>query len=164
MASGPSPPRTALPFEPGSLTPASFLPLFAAFLHAFHAQTHHQTAEGHAIEVKCKVQDHLVRLEQPPMFEGRTFSTYEFLSIVRDQGGFGNIRSWTDLCRKLGLNPSKSNISTRIRDWADKVNLPVGCKYIVSNLRTHHQSLAPHNSFLRLHSRLSKPLFPRASR
>ncbi|KAJ3058443.1 hypothetical protein HDU98_005447 [Podochytrium sp. JEL0797] len=54
------------------------------------------------------------------MYEGRTFNIFEFFEIVKSMGGFANVKSWTDLCRKVNMNPSKSNISTRLREWAEK--------------------------------------------
>ncbi|KAI8830443.1 hypothetical protein BJ741DRAFT_620136 [Chytriomyces cf. hyalinus JEL632] len=130
---------STLPFEPGTITPAIFVPLYTAFLHAYHAQTHVHSDDP--APVKCKIQDHLTRFDQPPTFEGRTFSTYEFLGIVMSQGGFQNIRSWTDLCRRVGMNPSKSNISTRIREWAEKHHIVPFFDYILGHSNPYFRDL-----------------------
>ncbi|KAJ3008215.1 UNVERIFIED_CONTAM: hypothetical protein HDU68_003184 [Siphonaria sp. JEL0065] len=59
-------------------------------------------------------------LEKIIWFEGRTFNIFEFFDLIRLLGGFRNVVSWTDLCRKVNMNPAKSNISTRLREWAEK--------------------------------------------
>ncbi|KAJ3385952.1 hypothetical protein HDU84_001882 [Entophlyctis sp. JEL0112] len=113
---------TALPFDPASVAPNTLLPLYAAFLAAFHHQALPLVMERMRDREKgpCKIQDHLARFDQPPTFEGRSFHIFDFFVLVSSLGGFANIKSWTDVCRRVGMNPAKSNISTRMREWAEK--------------------------------------------
>ncbi|KAJ3076008.1 hypothetical protein HDU99_001433 [Rhizoclosmatium hyalinum] len=139
---------TELPFEPGTLTPAMFLPLYTAFLHAFHAAAGDKAAAaavamGEAPKPKCKLADHLIRFEQPPMYEGRTFNIFDFFEIVKGLGGFSQIQSWTALCRKVNMNPAKSNISTRLREWADKHHIIPFFDFLLGAPNDFYRDLRP---------------------
>ncbi|KAJ3120488.1 hypothetical protein HK100_012778 [Physocladia obscura] len=109
---------TDLPFARGSLTSPMFFPLYSAFLHAFHADP--PTSADAKQRPQCKITDHLLKFEHPPSFEGKSFNIFDFFRLIFSLGGFQYMKSWTDICRRIGMNPSKSNISTRIRDWAEK--------------------------------------------
>ncbi|KAJ3087450.1 hypothetical protein HK100_008358, partial [Physocladia obscura] len=112
---------TELPFARGSLTPSMFLALYSAFLHAFHADP--PASADAKQKAQCKIADHLLKFEHPPSFEGKSFNIFDFFRLIISLGGFQHtcqMKSWTDICRRIGMNPSKSNISTRIRDWAEK--------------------------------------------
>ncbi|KAI9343475.1 hypothetical protein DFJ73DRAFT_519605 [Zopfochytrium polystomum] len=128
----PSP--TPPPEEPPSVKVSrdNILRLYEVFLYEFHGDS--------CQEFDCKlgfegerdrrdrisavaagiVLDHVGKAALPPGQVDKSCDIYTIFSAVLELGGFSNMTSWSSLMRRVGLDPSFSNVSTRLKHWLSK--------------------------------------------
>ncbi|TPX67361.1 hypothetical protein SpCBS45565_g03832 [Spizellomyces sp. 'palustris'] len=102
--------QSVLPIgRPINVTRQNFVALYASFLKTYHFKN---PAARH-----CRLMEHFAKFDSPPKNQKRTFETYDFYEVVRDLGGVSQIKSWSDVARRLGFDPRGTNIAARVKDW-----------------------------------------------
>ncbi|KAJ3159648.1 hypothetical protein HDU86_001658 [Geranomyces michiganensis] len=124
-------------FRPIDVSRENFAGVYANFLKLFHFQN---PAARH-----CRLTEHLAKFDTPPKNQKRTFDTYDFYEVVKDIGGvekvssefekmamslleyaaaankspgdISQIKSWSEVARRLGFDPRGTNIAARVKDW-----------------------------------------------
>ncbi|KAJ1552542.1 hypothetical protein HK405_010938, partial [Cladochytrium tenue] len=124
----PPPPELLIP----TVSKENILRLYEAFLYEFHGEScesfdHDVVLSGErtgratvSAAVASKVADHVSKASFPPGQVDRTSDIYTIFVAVKELGGFSQLTSWSNLMRRIGLDPSFSNVSTRLKHWLAK--------------------------------------------
>ncbi|KAJ3288577.1 hypothetical protein HDU76_007651 [Blyttiomyces sp. JEL0837] len=111
---------------PVPLKRRNFAFLYDDFLQRFHHQMICRSG--------CKTSEHVIKFDNPPVHHGATFDAFKLYNVVRHMSGMAKeqVRSWTEISRRIGFDPRNNTIPLRIKEWTERHHIDHFFNHILS--------------------------------